>query len=52
MQHANWGHGVVMSVEQDRLTVLFDGVGYKALSLPAIREHRLLRPSVSADAWP
>jgi ATP-dependent DNA helicase RecQ len=44
VQHATWGHGVVMSIDQDRLTVLFDDVGYKTLSLPAIREHQLLRP--------
>jgi ATP-dependent DNA helicase RecQ len=31
-----------MSIEKDRLTVLFDDVGYKTLSLPAIREHQLL----------
>ena len=42
VQHADWGHGVVMSIEKDRLTVLFDDVGYKTLSLPAIREHQLL----------
>ena len=40
VQHADWGHGVVMSIEKDRLTVLFDDVGYKTLSLPAIRERR------------
>jgi ATP-dependent DNA helicase RecQ len=44
VQHVTWGHGVVMSIDQDRLTVLFDDVGYKTLSLPAIREHQLLRP--------
>jgi ATP-dependent DNA helicase RecQ len=31
-----------MSIEQDRLTVLFDDVGYKTLSLPAVHEHDLL----------
>src|SRR3954463_4584166 len=31
VEHADWGHGVVMSVEQDRITVLFDDVGYKTL---------------------
>jgi ATP-dependent DNA helicase RecQ len=43
VQHTEWGHGTVMSIEQDRLTVLFDDVGYKALSLPAVREGGLLR---------
>ncbi|HZE02447.1 MAG TPA: RecQ family ATP-dependent DNA helicase [Pseudonocardiaceae bacterium] len=49
VQHATWGHGVVMSSDQDRLTVLFDDVGYKTLSLPAIREHQLLRPDLLVD---
>ena len=42
VRHAEWGCGVVMSTEQDRLTVLFDDVGYKTLSLPAVHEHNLL----------
>jgi ATP-dependent DNA helicase RecQ len=36
VQHAEWGPGVVMSVECDRLTVLFECVGYRTLSLTAI----------------
>jgi ATP-dependent DNA helicase RecQ len=42
VRHTEWGHGVVMSVEQDRLTVMFDDEGYRMLSLPAIRAHNLL----------
>ncbi|MBB5958600.1 ATP-dependent DNA helicase RecQ [Saccharothrix tamanrassetensis] len=42
VQHPQWGPGVVMSVEEDRITVLFDDVGYKTLSLPDVREHDLL----------
>jgi ATP-dependent DNA helicase RecQ len=42
VRHTEWGHGVVMSVETDRLTVLFDAVGYKTLSLGAVAEHNLL----------
>ena len=42
IRHAEWGHGVVMLVERDRLTVLFDDVGYKTLFLPAVHEHSLL----------
>ena len=30
--HDRWGHGLVMSVEQDRVTVLFDEVGYRTLT--------------------
>jgi ATP-dependent DNA helicase RecQ len=42
VHHVEWGHGVVMSVEQDRMTVLFDQEGYKTLSLDAVREKNLL----------
>ena len=44
VRHAEWGDGVVMSIEPDRLTVLFDDVGYKTLSLQAVQEHDLLSP--------
>lgn len=36
VRHAEWGQGVVMSRESDRVTVLFDSVGYKTLALQAI----------------
>jgi ATP-dependent DNA helicase RecQ len=39
-----------MSIEQDRLTVLFDDVGYKTLSLPAVHEHNLLARLSSSEA--
>jgi ATP-dependent DNA helicase RecQ len=42
VRHPRWGTGVVMSVEQDRVTVLFDDVGYKTLSLPDVLDHDLL----------
>ncbi|RKT55722.1 RecQ family ATP-dependent DNA helicase [Saccharothrix australiensis] len=42
VHHPHWGAGVIMSTEEDRVTVLFDEVGYKTLSLPDIREHNLL----------
>ncbi|HXD28731.1 MAG TPA: RecQ family ATP-dependent DNA helicase [Arthrobacter sp.] len=42
--HKDWGPGIVMSVEDDRMTVLFDDEGYKTLSLQAIEgEPGLLR---------
>jgi len=44
VEHAQWGRGLVMSVEQDRLTVLFDDLGYKTLALAAVRDHELLTP--------
>jgi ATP-dependent DNA helicase RecQ len=34
---------VVMRVEDDRVVVLFEEVGYKTLALAAVTEHDLLR---------
>jgi ATP-dependent DNA helicase RecQ len=45
--HAEWGPGVVMRVEDDRIVVLFDEVGYKTLGLAAVQQHGLLRARVS-----
>jgi ATP-dependent DNA helicase RecQ len=42
VRHAEWGRGVVMSADQDRLTVLFDEHGYKTLSASAVRGNSLL----------
>ncbi len=42
VQHTEWGPGVVMRVEDDRLVVLFEEVGYKTLALAAVLEHDLL----------
>ena len=42
VRHAEWGRGGVMTVEEDKLTVLFDDVGYRTLSLPVVREPQLL----------
>lgn len=36
VRHREWGTGLVMGVETDRITVLFDSVGYKELALSAI----------------
>ena len=36
VRHAEWGHGVVMGTENDRVTVLIDDVGYKTLALQAL----------------
>jgi ATP-dependent DNA helicase RecQ len=43
VEHAEWGPGIVMRVEDDRLVVLFDEVGYKTLGLAAVLEHDLLK---------
>ncbi len=40
--HASWGTGTVMSEEPDRITVLFEDVGYKTLSLQAVQRDSLL----------
>ncbi len=39
-------HGIVMRVEDDRLVVLFDEVGYKTLALAAVTENGLLERRV------
>ncbi|MFZ2176048.1 MAG: RecQ family ATP-dependent DNA helicase [Rhodococcus sp. (in: high G+C Gram-positive bacteria)] len=40
--HDTWGDGVVMRVENDRITVLFDEQGYRTLSLDALGKSNLL----------
>jgi ATP-dependent DNA helicase RecQ len=45
VRHAQWGEGVVMRVEGDRIVVLFVDVGYKTLSLAAVRDRDLLTPA-------
>jgi len=36
--HREWGPGIVMRVEDDRITVLFESVGYKTLALAALHD--------------
>ncbi|HWU46192.1 MAG TPA: DUF3553 domain-containing protein [Humibacter sp.] len=42
MRHREWGAGVVMRRESDRITVFFEQEGYKVLSLEAIEESGVL----------
>jgi ATP-dependent DNA helicase RecQ len=42
VRHGEWGTGMVMGYEEDRMTVLFDEVGYKTLSVPVVMENELL----------
>ena len=42
VRHAQWGMGVVMSYEGDRIVVLFEEVGYKTLLLQAVADRGLL----------
>lgn len=44
VEHSEWGNGIVMRVEDDRITVLFEEVGYKTLALAAVVDNDLLRP--------
>jgi ATP-dependent DNA helicase RecQ len=44
VRHPEWGAGMVMGYEDERMTVLFDDVGYKTLSVPVVREQGLLVP--------
>lgn len=41
--HQAWGQGVVQSIDADRLTVLFESVGYKVLATALIQEQGLLQ---------
>jgi ATP-dependent DNA helicase RecQ len=43
--HPAWGEATVQRYEEDKLVALFDGVGYKTLSLEAIAEGDLLKPA-------
>jgi ATP-dependent DNA helicase RecQ len=43
VRHDDFGDGVVTDVEQDRLTVLFEDVGYRTLSLELAERGLLAR---------
>ncbi|QLQ35152.1 RecQ family ATP-dependent DNA helicase [Micromonospora robiginosa] len=42
VRHGEWGPGLVLNYEDDRMTVLFDEVGYKTLSVRVVSEQGLL----------
>lgn len=42
--HPEWGPGVVMSYEEETVTVLFESTGYKTLSVELVLEKGLLEP--------
>lgn len=44
VRHDEFGAGIVTDLETDRLTVLFDDVGYRTLSLEVVAEQELLAP--------
>jgi ATP-dependent DNA helicase RecQ len=42
VRHAEWGPGMVLRYEGEQMTVLFDEVGYKTLSVPVVVRQGLL----------
>jgi ATP-dependent DNA helicase RecQ len=42
VRHADWGPGMVLRYDGDQMTVLFDEVGYKHLSVPVVVDNALL----------
>jgi ATP-dependent DNA helicase RecQ len=44
VRHPDWGPGTVGQVEDGRVTVVFDGVGYKTLELELVLQRGLLAP--------
>lgn len=42
VRHEEFGDGTVTDLEDDRITVLFDEVGYRTLSLELVEERDLL----------
>jgi ATP-dependent DNA helicase RecQ len=44
VRHEAFGDGLVMGVDGEEITVLFDDVGYRTLHGPTVLEHDLLRP--------
>jgi ATP-dependent DNA helicase RecQ len=51
VRHARWGRGTVLSEDGDRITALFDEVGYRTLSLDALagQDHLLTVVSGPGD---
>jgi ATP-dependent DNA helicase RecQ len=45
VEHQEWGRGVVLADEGDRVTVFFDEVGYKELLTSTVLDHHILAPA-------
>ena len=45
--HAEWGGGMVHGLDDGRVTVLFDAVGYRTVALELLEERGLLRPEAA-----
>jgi ATP-dependent DNA helicase RecQ len=44
VEHPKWGEATIQRYEDDKVVVLFDSVGYKALALEAVSANGLLKP--------
>jgi ATP-dependent DNA helicase RecQ len=44
VEHPEWGRGVVLADEGDRINVFFDEAGYKELLTATVLEHHILTP--------
>jgi ATP-dependent DNA helicase RecQ len=42
VRHKAWGSGTVLGYADDKMTVLFEQVGYKTLSVASVRKGNLL----------
>ncbi len=47
VEHPKWGEATVQRYEDEKVVVLFDSVGYKALALEAVSQNELLKPVAS-----
>jgi ATP-dependent DNA helicase RecQ len=45
VEHREWGPGLVLAAEDDRLTVLFDEYGYRELVTGMVSGRHLLAPA-------
>ena len=45
VEHREWGPGLVLAAEGDRLTVLFDEYGYRELATQVVSRKHLLTPA-------
>ena len=45
VEHHQWGPGLVLEAEADRLTVLFDDYGYRELATQVVSGRHLLAPA-------
>ena len=47
VSHSKWGAGTVAEVDEGQVTVVFDSIGYRALSEDVVRDRGLLTPVVN-----